>query len=148
MAYSVTGTTSTPGLNTTASWVAGSSRPRRLKFYDFVFGSQATPADNAFLWSVQRITAAGTGTSVTPQPLDPADFSTESLGADNHTIEPTYTAGAILLQEPMNQRATVRWVARERGELITPATAANGLGIKTPTASAVAVNVTFFAEEL
>ena len=54
------------------SWVADATRPRRLKFYDIMFGSEATPADAAILWTIQRCTAAGTGTGVTPQALDPA----------------------------------------------------------------------------
>ena len=117
------------------SWVADATRPRRLKFYDIMFGSEATPADAAILWTIQRCTAAGTGTGVTPQPLDPADAATEADAAENHTIEPTYTAGAILLNIAVNQRATFRWVAAPGGELVTPATASNGLGVQTDTIS-------------
>ncbi len=124
--------------STTASvgnWVADATRPRRLKFYDFVFGSEATPADAGILWTVRRCTTAGTGTGVTPQPLDPADAATESDAAENHTIEPTYTAGAIMLNIALNQRATFRWVAAPGGEIVTPATASNGIGVETDTIS-------------
>ena len=117
------------------TWTADATRPRRLKFYQFIFGSEATPADAALLWTVQRCTAAGTSTAVTPQPLDLADAATESDAGENHTIEPTYTAGAILLNIAVNQRATFQWVAAPGGELVTPATAANGLGIQTDTIS-------------
>ena len=124
------------------SIVADATRPRRSKVYDLIFGSEGTPADNAFQWVVQRCTAAGTSTSVTPQPLDPADAATETDAGENHTIEPTYTAGAVLLSISINQRATFRWVASPGGELVYPATASNGVGIKTPTSSAVAVTAT------
>ena len=118
---------------------ADATRPRRGKFYDIVIGSEATPADNPFRWVFQRCTALGTSTAVTPQALDPADAATESDAGENHTVEPTFTAGAILLAIPLNQRATFRWVAAPGGELVYPATASNGIGIQTPTASAVAI---------
>lgn len=131
------------------SWVADATRPRRLKFYDIMFGSEATPADAAILWTVQRCSAAGTSTAVSPLALDPADAATESDAGENHTIEPTYTAGAILLNLPVNQRATFRWVAAPGGELVVPATAANGVGIQTDTISTGTplITATVHAEE-
>ena len=136
--------------STTASlgtWGADATRPRRLKFYDLMFGSEASPADNAFLYIVQRCTALGTSTAVTPSPIDPADAATESDAGENHTIEPTYTANLVLLAIALNQRATFRWVAAPGGELVTPATASNGLGVQTPTSSAVAISATIHAAE-
>jgi hypothetical protein len=136
--------------STTASLgsvTADATRPRRFKHYDLLVGSEASPADNPFLWSVQRCTAAGTSTAVVPQPLDPADATTEMDAGENHTIEPTYTAAAILLQIPLNQRATFRWVAAPGGELVAPATASNGLGIISPTGSAVVVSAQLHVEE-
>lgn len=115
--------------------VADSTRPRRIKWYDIMFGSEATPADAALLFTAQRCSAAGTGSAVTPQPLDPADAATEADAAENHTIEPTYTAGGIMLNIPVNQRATFRWACSPGAEIVTPATAANGLGIQTDTIS-------------
>jgi len=142
-------------LNRTASTTASlgsvgadATRPRRGKWYDLVFGSEASPADNAFLYIVQRCTALGTSTAVTPSPLDPADAATESDSGENHTIEPTYTANLVLLSIALNQRATFRWVAPPGGELVYPATASNGLGIQTTTASAVAISATvMYAEQ-
>jgi hypothetical protein len=109
---------------------ADSTRPRRAKVYDVILGSEAAPADAALLFTLRRCTAAGTSTGVTPQPLDPADAVTEFDAGENHTVEPTYTANAILLNIPLNQRATFRWAAAPGGELVTPATAANGVGIE------------------
>ncbi len=126
---------------------APGSSMRRVKIYDAIFGSEATPADNAFLWQYQRTTAAGTSTAVTPQPLDPADAACAAVAGQNHTVEPTYTANAILLTVPLNQRPTFRWVAKDGKELVIPATANAGIGIKTPTASAVAITNNLMFEE-
>lgn len=117
------------------SMTADSTRPRRLRVYDVIVGSEATPADAAILWTFRRCSAAGTSTSVTPQNLDPASATTEYDAGENHTVEPTFTAAAILLNIPLNQRATFRWVAAPGGELVMPATAANGFGIETDTIS-------------
>lgn len=126
---------------------ADATRPRRVKWYDILIGSEATPADNVFLWRFQRCTAAGTSTAVVPQPLDPADVATETDAGENHTIEPTYTSAAILLHIGLNQRATFRWVAAPGGELVTPGTASNGIGVATPTSSAVVVTCQVHANE-
>jgi hypothetical protein len=126
---------------------ADATRPRRGKFYDIILGSEASPADNAFRYIVQRFTAAGTSTAVTPQKLDPADAATEADAGENATIEPTYTSNEIVLAIGLNQRATFRWVAAPGGELVYPATASNGLGIQTPTASTVAVTAMVHFEE-
>lgn len=115
---------------------------RRLEVYDVMFGSEGTPADNAFRWQLARTTAAGTSTSVTPQALDPADGACISVAGENHSVEPTYTANALLLDIALNQRATFRWVAKDGCGLMVPATANNGIGVKTPTASAVAIRAT------
>ena len=126
---------------------ADATRPRRVKWYEVILGSEASAADNPFLYTLQRCTAAGTSTGVTPQPLDPADAATETDAGENHTIEPTYTAGAILLNIALNQRATFRWVAAPYGELVTPATAANGIGVQTDVSSAVIVTTQVHMEE-
>ena len=107
---------------------------RRLKLYDLIFGSEATPADNVFLVEVQRTTTAGTGTAVTPNPLDPADPVAVSLPKETITSQGTETAGEVPLSFALNQRATFRWVAAPGGEIIIPAVANDGLHINTTTA--------------
>jgi hypothetical protein len=126
---------------------ADATRPRRLEWYDILVGSEAAAADNPFLYVIQRCTTLGTATSVTLQPLDPADAATEADAAQNHTVEPTYTAGLIMQEIPLNQRATFRWIATEGGRLITPATAGNGMGIQTPTMSALLITATVYVNE-
>ena len=131
------------------SMTADATRARRLRVYDIIFGSEATPADAAVLWTFQRCSAAGTSTGVTPQNLDPASATTEYDAGENHTIEPTYTASAILGNFALNQRATFRWVAAPGGEWVMPATASNGFGIQTDTISTgtPVITATVYADE-
>lgn len=127
---------------------ADATRPRRFKLYDLVFGSaEATPADGNSLWQVQRCSSAGTGTAVTPQALDPGDAATEMDALEAHSADPTLTANAILLSVGLNQRATFRWVAQPGGEIVAPATASNGLAVRTPTAATVACTALAHIEE-
>ena len=145
--YSVVYTRTASTTASVGSVTADATRPRRGKLYEFQCGSPAVPADNPFRWTLQRCTAAGTSTGVTPVPLDPADAATETDAGENHTVEPTYTAGAIVWDQSINQRAAYRWVARQGKELVWPATAANGLGIQTLTSSALVVRAEIYFEE-
>lgn len=138
--YAVTLARTASAAASLGNYNAASSGPRRNKTYDVVIGSEASPADNAFLYLLQRCTTAGTSTAVTPSPIDPADAASGMTAGQNDTVEPTYTAGLVMLRLPLNQRATFRWVAGQGGELVVPATASNGLGFQTPTSSAVAIS--------
>lgn len=116
--------------------------------YDGWVGSSATPADNALEWLAQRFTAAGTSTAVTPSALDPGDPAASSAAGINHTVEPTYAAGAILWHLALNQRATQRFQFDPDAPLVIPATANNGIGFQ-PIHSTFTGNVDFsiyFAE--
>lgn len=108
---------------------------RRFKVYSMTFSSEATPAEVAVLWQVQRTTAAGTaGSTVTPKPKDPADSACIAVAGQAHSAEPTYTSGEIMYSNAVHQRATVRWIARDDGDMIViPATNLAGIGFKTPT---------------
>ena len=142
-------------LNRTASTTASlgtisadATRPRRLEVFDVFLGSSAAPADNVFRWIMQRITAPGTNTPVTPTNLDPADAATESDAGELNTVEPTYTAGAVIFSIAMNQRATLHWQpVRDDCRPTSPATASNGFGIQTPVASAVLIDATLHYNE-
>ncbi len=118
-------TTASPGDTALTLESASTVKP---KIYEAIFGTTGTPADNAMIYTHQRFTAAGTASASTEQPLDPDDPAALAAAQENHTAEPTYTANLILLQVALNQRATFRWVAPPRGELVLPATAANGVG--------------------
>jgi hypothetical protein len=88
-------------------------------------------ADGVLEWIIQRFTAAGTTTAITPRNIDPTDPSTAAASAgSNSSIEPTYSANSSLFDSGLNQRATYTWNAWTEGaQLVAPATAANGLGI-------------------
>ena len=124
--YSITlSTVNTAGVTAAVLTSAATVRPA---MYDLLIGCTATPADNAMNLDVKRFTAAGTTTAWTPIALDPADPASLTASGYTATVEPTYTANAVLLRIGVNQRATFRWVARDRSEILAPATAANGMG--------------------
>lgn len=112
---------------------------RRLRIYDFVVGSDATPADAACKYSFRRTSARGTqSASVVATALDPADPTAVGLYDTAWSGNPTITASSDLLQIPMNQRATFRWIAVPGGELLVPATSGAGIALMSAVASATA----------
>lgn len=112
--------------DTVLTLVASTSTRGRLK--KATLSSDATPADNALAWILQRFTAGGTGSAVTPTPLDPGDAAAQLAAAENHTTEPTYTSAAILDEFAMNQRSLVERFYEEGFEPVVPATSGNGIG--------------------
>lgn len=145
------GAPTTKGTTSTTVGVSSIEAPgasmRRVSIYELIFGSEATPADNVFKARLTRSTTASTGTAVTPAPLDLADAAAVTLVKENLTAEGT-TAGVELMEVPLNQRATFRWVAREGSELKIPATAAAGIIIQTPTSvNLQAFSASIFFEE-
>mgnify|MGYP001434099450 CR=1 FL=1 len=132
------------GTNVTALVIGGGTTVKAA-IYDLTFSCGSTPADQQFTWTVRRTTTLGTTTAETPEPLDP-DAPAAIATAGKSAIagaEPTY-AGIATLEFGLHQRAVYRWVARERGEIITSKTASNGVGASvvitsgTPTARVVA----------
>ncbi|MBV8445393.1 MAG: hypothetical protein JOZ92_05690, partial [Candidatus Dormibacteraeota bacterium] len=88
--------------------------------------------DNYLQWDISRVTALGAGgTAVTPVALDPADVAALGTAQNNFTSEPTVTANSSLFNVGVNQRASYRWVAAPGSELLFPATANNGLALRT-----------------
>jgi hypothetical protein len=123
------------------SIINAASSPRRFQLYDWLFGSDATPADNASLWEVQKRTAAATGGSgVTGQPMDDSDTIVSTL-VGNQAPTSNGAGSGVKLSIPLNQRATFRWVAAPGSEIVSPATASVGYGIATPTAQGLVEGV-------
>jgi len=117
-----------------------------VKLYDYNFGSEATPADSAFLWILQRgITGLGTSTALTPSPLDPGDPVAITDFGENFTVNPTL--GVILFEQALNQRSSFRWVAFPGSEFVMAAAANGSIISRTPTSSAVVISGTIFFEE-
>lgn len=103
--------------------------PRRGHVYDLIFGADGTPADNALILNVCRMTADdGTKTNATPNPIDPADPAFTGLSRVNFSAEGT--VATLLLTYTINQRATFEWAAAPDSELVYPATANNGLAVR------------------
>lgn len=119
----------------TAAYVACSATLKRNKLYDILIGTTGTPADNAMQWDVSRTTAAGTPTTYTPSPLDPADGTASMTAGIICTGEPTVTANSSLFNVGVNQRASYRWVAAPGSELVYPATQSSGLAGRVLSAS-------------
>lgn len=119
------------GTNLTIILLTGSAAIR-CKLYELILGSDATPADVATEFIVARTTAVGTGgTALDEVPLDPLTVAaTAAAVGGTFSGEPTYTSTANLMNIALNQRATFRWVAAPDGELISIASANNGLGLR------------------
>jgi len=129
-AYSVDGSQNAAASTTILSTsLVGVVTVRPAWFY-LTIGAAATPADQASNMQVNRLTADGTGTAVTPQAIDNADPSAIADALEDHTGEPTYTANAVLLSFSFNSRANYQWYANPGRELKQPATASNGLGLR------------------
>ena len=145
--YSVSGV-DTNTANTTILGITGGTG-KRLKIVEIHIGFDATPADMACKFDVQRTTAAGTATAFTPVPLDAADGAAVFTAGYAHSAEPTYTAGAVLLEVGVNQRTTWDWYAIPGNELVVPATANAGLALRSVVVGGTPVNcvATFIVEE-
>lgn len=128
--FGCSGNKGVASVKTVLALTAAAATPRRAKVYDLTFGSDTTPADSAFIIIGQRCTTAGTGTTVTPNALDPADAAVAAtiVATGTVTADPTLTANAFVFPGfALNQRASFRWVAAPYGELIIPATTSNGI---------------------
>jgi hypothetical protein len=118
----------------------GGAATTRARVYDFIIGSDATPADAGNKFAFQRTSTSGTGpTLVVAPPLDSADPAVLCFWASAWTTtQPTITAVTSVLQVAMNQRATFRWVAVPDSELVVPASVNNWLVLVSVVASATA----------
>lgn len=120
------------------------------KISELIVGCGATPADLTTIFHLERFTAVGTeGTGFTPLALDPGDpASLADFGVGVFSVEPTYTASAILMKFPLNQRLTWRWLANPGFELVIPSTASNGIGLQSQSSGGTAAHeATMYFEE-
>lgn len=125
--YSTRGSMALIAADTVLSVIAATTvRPR---VYDIILSSSSTPNDYSAEFYLQRFSADGTGTAVTPQKLDFDDRAAVATSKHTYTAEPTLTANEILLHLAHNQRAVVRWIAAPGSELVIPALAGDGLAL-------------------
>ncbi len=123
--FSVRGSMALIAADTVLSIIA--SATSRPSVFDIIMSSSSTPNDYSAEFLFQRFSADGTGTAVTPQPLDFNDRAAVATSKHTYTVAPTLTANEILLQIAHNLRATVRWVATPGSEILIPALAGDGL---------------------
>ena len=133
--YSVNGSQTVDSSTDSVLGITGTTAVEPSIFF-VGMGSETTPADNQLIWRIGRTTAAGTATAVTPQNLGPGTVAATSSAGENHTAEPTYTAGAVLFRLGLNQRAAHSIVFDPEGCLTVPATSNNGLAAYPSHASA------------
>ena len=147
--YSISGSNASQAAPATVILVAGTTLCR-TRVFDITIGSAPAPADNAALYQVCRITSIGTGgTNPTIYALDPIDV-TSLVTSTNVVTAPTGepTGPTILLDIPLNMRATFRYVASPGAEFINSLTATNGVSLRQFTSSAtfVATGTMIWAE--
>lgn len=96
-------------LTTTRKTVLGLTQPATAtalgKVHRIHLGSVGTPTDASIEWQIQRTSAAGTSTSVTPVDEDDSGSSPTILAKSAHSVEPTYVASTVLFDEGINQRS-------------------------------------------
>ena len=135
--YSASGSqTLTTSATTALSVTSNTSTVQRNRVYELIYANQGTPADQVSIIVVERVTAPGSATAVTPTLMDLADRAAQAVAGENHTSEPTYTSNTEVMEVPLNHRATFRWVAPPNGEIVCPATSGDGIGIHSLHASA------------
>lgn len=112
---------------------------KRLRVFEILIGSDATPVDAASKFVFRRTSARGTqSTTVTPNPFDPADPAAGAVYDTAWSANPTITANSDMLQVAISQRNTVRWLARPECEIVIPATAGAGLALISDVATSAA----------
>jgi hypothetical protein len=129
----------------------GAATLKRGWIYEIEVGLDGLPnsTDCAVVWQWSRQTAAGTSTSATPNPLDPADTAAGLVASVNFTAEGTVTSASELLTLALNQRNSQRWIARDdRSALVIPATNLAGIAgrAKSSTYASTAVMSQHFEE--
>lgn len=132
--YNVTGAAAT-GTDKTILGLTSTAAIRPEVDYISI-GFSGAPADAAAIMHVKRFTAAGTaGSAVTPPAIDSASPAAVAVvGKGVYSVEPTY-ATEPLFDWALNQRHTLQWWAMPGKEVILPATAANGIGVKSSSVS-------------
>jgi len=129
--------------------LTGAATLKRGWIYEWEVGADGAPnaTDCAITWEFMRNTTVGTGTALTPSPMDLADTAAGLVATGNHTAEPTL--GVSLMAVALNQRNSQRWIARdEKSSMIIPATTVTGIGCRaySPTYASTGVVTLFFAE--
>lgn len=118
------------GTNLTMINITGSASVR-IKLYEVIIGSDAVPEDDATEFGIGRTSSVGTGgTALNETPVDPLMVAASGVAlGGTFTGQPTWADSLLMIA--LNQRATFRWMAAPGGELISTASANNGMACRT-----------------
>lgn len=113
----------------------GATTLRRGWLWEFEVGAASVPnsTDCAIQYDISVQTAAGTATATTPNPVDigGGDAAALLVYNANYTAEGTITAASSLMNLALNQRASQRWVAKDKASaLIIPAVNLKGIACR------------------
>ena len=114
------------------AYAAATVQLRRGRVYELLMGAASAPSatDTPIQYDVSRTTASGAGTSVVPNPTDPAEGAACALAFTSVTGM-TVTANSSVFNVNLNQRNSQRWTAAQESQmLIWPATASNGFAFR------------------
>ena len=89
----------------------------RAALYSLTLGSDATPADLAGEFTVQRGTVSGTGTALTENTRDTLTVAATIACEGGTFTGSTVTANTYQKMIPLNQRATYEWNANPGDEI-------------------------------
>lgn len=121
--------TLTTGLTSALTVGSNATTAQRNYITEYLLSIVTTPSDSQIRWDIQRCSALGTSTLVTPGLIDPGDRAAQAAVGKNHTVEPTYTANALIVEALfLNARATFRWVAAPGQAILHAATVGAGIG--------------------
>lgn len=127
--YAIEGQTAA-GTNLTILELVAPGTTRRAWLHYLLIGSDAAPADVATEFNLIRGTVSGTGTAVTPRPLDPSAPAAIFTCERGTFTGQTKTASSAMLNIALNQRSTFQWYAAPGGEIVVPATSDNWVGLE------------------
>lgn len=100
----------------------------RAKIHYLTVSVGGTPvSDNVLQWLIQRFTADGTGTAVTPTLIDSGAPAAQLSAKQGYTAEPTYST--TLFDVAVHQRSLWQWNSAPGKEIVIPAASGNGVGI-------------------
>ena len=113
----------------------GATTLRRVWLTEVEWGATDIPnaTDCPIMMDISRFTAAGTGTTITPNPTDTGGGEAAALGTylANFTAEPTIAQTASVFFKAINQRASDKQWWRDKTSCpISPAVTANGLAMR------------------
>lgn len=106
--------------------------------YEWSVGPGAAAEDSNYTVQLKRQTTAGTWTSVTPSPVDPA--SGASVSTAGRASTGAGSASVVLGTWGFNQRGGYRWVAVPGGEFTVNRAVSNGVILEYAVVAGSAVN--------